>query len=324
MFIDWSESVIEAVVNISHGVNAQSVQELSSRLNKIGENTLHVDRGESADRTVYTILGEIDRVFDMVREMYAFANEHIDISTYAGNHPTVGAIDVVPFVPVHNITVTLLRQRVERFAVEIAALYDIPIIYYGLMSEMSSQYSLSQIRKGGISAASERIKNNNLRVDAGPNRAHETLGISCWTVRPYMAAYNINVNTDDLTIVKSVAKDLRNKRKNNPKLKDLKVIGWYVEEYDCCQLSTNLYDLSTLSMMELYDLIGREYPEIELAGSELIGMIPLRALDRSVGFENYMKYIDHLGLNSVEDFDPEERILELRLGLDRFLELRQS
>jgi glutamate formiminotransferase len=318
--MDWNKEVVECVINVSTGrtkIAIDKITEIFEDQSKV--KLLHKDIGISADRTVFTIIGEVDPLFEVVRKIYLVCRQHLDIKVYKGNHPTIGIVDVVPFVPIANISESTLINKVEKFASLIAFEFNIPICYYGIMSSYVIQKSLSQIRKGGFQNAQERIDTGQLLVDTGPRQVNSNMGISCWTVRPFMAAYNINLETSDLNVAKRIAAMLRGDRADdNKKLQEVKALAWYISEYNCCQISTNLYDLNQCSMSDIFKMIQTiaSSEGIEVLGSELIGMIPYRGIAQACTEHNYLIYIQKLGLNQMKPFIAQERIIELALSLD--------
>lgn len=321
--MDWTKPIVECIVNVSAGRQQHIITEVLDAIRLFdGVELLHVDIGLAADRTVFTLIGEINEIFATIKELYSLSHKRINVFAYQGNHPTVGAIDVVPFVALKNITEEELALKVRKFAQEIFSEYNVAICFYCKMALSNDQFSLSQIRKGGVLGAQRRVNRGDLKLDMG-SQLHETLGLSCWTVRKFMVAYNVNLTTKDIKLAKKIASAIRRVRDidRNTNLQNVKVIGWYVPEYDCCQISTNLYDIAQCDMSQLFELVKDVAKDIGVAthGSELIGMTPLKGLSSDSGFNNYKEVVNKLGLGMVSTFIPEERILELKLGLDMAL-----
>lgn len=317
--MDWTKPIVECVVNVSAGRQEHFITEVLEAISQVdGVELIHVDIGLAADRTVFTLIGEVNELFTTIQKLYHISHKRINVFAYQGNHPTVGAIDVVPFVALKNITEEELALKVRKFAQEIFSEYNVAICFYGKMALSNDQFSLSQIRKGGVLGAQSRVEIGDLRLDMG-SQLHSTLGLSCWTVRKLMIAYNVNLSTKDIKLAKKIASAIRRMRDTdkNIKLQNVKVIGWYVPEYDCCQISTNLYDIAECDMSQIFELVERIANDMGVTtyGSELIGMAPLKGLSSDSNFNNYKEFINRLGLSKVSSFIPEERILELKLDL---------
>lgn len=308
-----SQQIIECVVNVSEGRNEALLSLIQSSINQIeAVQVLHRDSGWDAHRTVFTIAGAKESVFKAIEKLYELVSVNVDMQAYDGVHPAIGAVDVVPFVPLQNITINELKIDVQRWAKKIGEKYQLPIFYYGSMATTNQQYTLSYLRKGGFQMIKESLAGNELTVNEGSYEYHKKLGASCWTTREIMIAYNVNLNTNDLEIAKKIAKKIRNQRKASLQMQDLKVLAWHMDEYNCCQISTNIYDTEAMTIEEVFLLIKEtaNYYNVDTKGSEIIGMAPLRALSRQINQKNITNFIQLLGLNSVSDFDPTQRILE--------------
>ncbi len=233
---------------------------------------------------------------------------------HEGIHPCVGIMDVIPFVALQGITPQELRAIVNRFCRYLAATYKISIIAYGQLSNNASVMTLAHIRKGGVLNLQKRLKKEEIRIDYGPTQSHDSQGVSCVTVRPIMIAFNINVKTQDISITRSIAKDLRALRRSNPRIKDVRFLAWNMEAYGNCQISMNIYNLhaiSMLSLMEIVKQVAGNY-KIELNGSEMIGMSPEFGLSHNeLSTEESIKA---LGLNANNPFLKEDRLLDIALG----------
>ena len=306
------EPVIECVVNINHSQENDFIGRLVSRIDAYDSKVAHVDRGSDAQRTVLTIISPIKEMGHILYIIYELCSQEQDITTYSGNHPSAGIIDVVPFIPIRDIDKKSLRAYVDKWAHQISRSFGVPIIYYGAIASQPKQIHLSDIRRGGPDAADQRLRADELIPDYGPNNSHSKLGASSWTIRDYMVAYNVSLNTRELKIAKDIAKEIRKLRKKEEQLKDVRVLGWLTEEYGCVQISTNLYDLDKMTMKAFYDIVNEisQRYGTEVLGSELIGMTPFKGISEHCSEENVDMMIDYLGLPYHGPFIKEKRILE--------------
>lgn len=303
--------IIEAVVNISEGRDHQIINDLINEINRPGDVMVaHSDIGYDANRTVLTIIGKVLAVFDGVDRLIGFSNTHLDIKKQKGEHPRLGIVDVIPFVALENIChddlLLLAKSRLE----EIGRRYNLPILYYGDLSK-SGELALFHLRKWKM----EKELGHNIYADAGPHVYHPTLGVSCATVRKLMTAFNINLDTQDLALAKRVARELKELRKDASIAKrldtrDVRYLAWYMKDYNCCQISTNIYDVSKVSLSALYDHVAQVSAKCDVSvdGSELIGLVARDAIcDKH---ENLEETLGKIRLDSVRPFDPAAQILD--------------
>ncbi|MEL6390890.1 MAG: hypothetical protein AAFQ02_12095 [Bacteroidota bacterium] len=305
------ESLIECVLNFSCGRDNALLDQISHRINnRTGLKVAHRDVGKDANRTVYTLIGEPDAVMDAVGIFFEEADDRFVITRHEGEHPMVGIVDVIPVVPIRGITAQALAELLRREAQSWSEKYRVPIIYYGSMATQESARTLAQIRKGGYQGLQERVYKREIQYDILPNSGLGHLGTSCLTTRDFMVAWNVNLTTQDLRIAKSIARQLRQERSIDPSITDVRFLGWEMQEYGCTQISTNVYNINAINLMQLYRRItgvARDHG-VDTAGSELIGMVPRKALGPyDVSVEEAIKV---LGLNSVQSFVRTERIID--------------
>ena len=273
---------------------------------------LHTDRGISTNRTVFTIVGKMDSLFEQLSILLNWAKEELNIGEHQGLHPRVGSLDVIPFIPMHNVNTSSLEDKVRTWSRQMAVEHGFPIFFYGQMATISKREGLHFFRKFGLNGLRKRL-DEGLSVDAGPPKLHERLGASLVTVRNYMGAFNINVKTSNLSLVKKLAAKLRSERKKGLNQLDttcVKFMAWKIPEYGCCQVSTNIYDLNSVSLLELYQYVKNQAKGFDLVidGSQLIGMIPLRGIcPDNINLEEAFK---ELRLDSVVSFDSSLQVLD--------------
>jgi len=308
--------LIECVLNVSEGRDIPLLDMISTAVNQVdGAIIIHRDIGYDAHRTVFTIAGHPIGVMDSIDHVLSIALDHINMANHHGAHPCTGALDVIPLVPIQRITIASCQELLTNYAKHWSDDYQLPLCYYGDMASAPDQVTLAQIRKGGYNQLKTRMDDEKLIVDEGPNIPHPQLGLSSCTVRPYMIAYNINLNTSDLSKAKNLAAMLRKERSTHLKTKDVRFLGWYMETYGCTQISTNIYDIEAVTMQELYCYVSEKAKvlDIECSGSELIGLTPTKGLTRIS--DHVEQVVKQIGLNSVSTFDPAKRVLERVLNI---------
>ena len=322
-----------------------------------GVKLLDVDPGKATNRTVITFVGEPQPVIEAAFRLIKKAAELIDMSKQTGEHPRFGATDVCPLVPISGIslkeTATYAHQLGERVGKELG----IPGYFYETAAKEEKRKNLANCRSGEYEGLANKLTDPNWKPDFGPAAFNATIartGAIAISARDFLIAYNVNLNTTSTRRANAIAFDIREagrvKREGNPitgkkvldangepervpgKLKAVKGIGWYIDEYGIAQISYNLTNISITSMHEAFDESCKAALErgIRVTGSEIIGLIPLQAMldaadyylikqERSLGISESEKIkiaIKSLGLDDLKPFYPEEKIIEYMLGND--------
>lgn len=324
--------IIECIPNFSEGVNQVTLKQIANAIDSVdGVKLLHQDSGKAANRTVFTYAGEVKAVFKATYNAIKIAEELIDMRTQKGEHPRVGACDVCPFVPISGITMEELIPMVNSFAEKVSEELNIPIYLYEKSAETTERKNLAKHRVGGYEQIEKRISEKKWLPDFGDFNAKT--GGTVMGARNFLVAYNINLNTTDPKIAQEIAYDLRElgrpMEKKNGKtmykagiLKQVKAIGWYIQDFDIAQVSINLTDYKITSLYDVYEntkKLAIKY-KVAVTGSELIGLIPKAALIETG--EKYSRSstnneqesinlaVENLGLSDLSPFEPNQRILE--------------
>ncbi len=327
--------LIECIPNVSEGRDRAKINELAQAIkNAEGVNLLNIDRNEAANRTVFTFAGEAKNVMMAAGNLIAKSCELIDMTSHHGEHPRMGAVDVCPFVPISGITMDELTKMAEQFAQKTAAQNNIAVYLYENNARQPHRTRLEQIRKGEYEGLSEKMKSTDWIPDFGPATFNPTFGAMVCGTRNFLVAYNINLNTKDVKIAKYIAGQIRQsghteiidgeKRAVSGLFAHLKAIGWYISDFNCAQVSTNITNMDSAPMHEVYETVKRLAQEAgtDVNGSELIGLVPYRAIqvagkhyapERNLT-EQIFAAIDAMGLGSVKPFNVNERILEIKAG----------
>lgn len=326
--------IIECIPNFSEGKNQETIAAIAAAIKNVtGVKLLHQDSGKAANRTVFTFAGELEAVLEAAFMAIKVATTLIDMQQHKGEHPRIGSCDVCPFVPISGISMEQLVPYVEEFAIAVHKEFNIPIYFYEYSSKQINRRNLAMHRIGNYEALKSRIESGKWLPDLG-KKFNATTGGCVIGVRNFLVAYNINLKSKDANLAKEIAFDLRTlgraiKKENGKtiyrpgKLQAVKAIGWYIEDFELAQVSINLIDFNITSLSKVYETtkeIAKNY-NIELSGSELIGLIPKQALIDSGQFyysssnkatdEHLIESaIKGLGLDNLKPFDPQERILE--------------
>ena len=352
------KQLIECVPNISEGRDSKIIETVSQIVETVeGVKLLDVDPGKATNRTVITFVGEPQPVIEAAFRLIKKAAELIDMSKQTGEHPRFGATDVCPLVPISGIslaeTATYAHQLGERVGKELG----IPGYFYETAAKEEKRKNLANCRSGEYEGLANKLTDPNWKPDFGPaafNSDVARTGATAISARDFLIAYNVNLNTTSTRRANAIAFDIREagrvKREGNPitgkkvldangepervpgKLKAVKGIGWYIDEYGIAQISYNLTNISITSMHEAFDESCKAALErgIRVTGSEIIGLIPLQAMldaadyylikqERSLGISESEKIkiaVKSLGLDDLKPFHPEEKIIEYMLGND--------
>ncbi len=330
------QGYIEAVPNFSEGRNREAINSIARVMaSTLKVQLLNVDSNESANRTVFTLVGPTNAVLEAVRRGIIEAANSIDMTSQSGTHPRIGAADVVPFIPLQGITMDKLNEKVLLLAENLGDELDLPIYMYEYSALREGNRNLADVRKGEYEGLKDKLKEERGRPDFGPTSFNPKLGATVMGVRDFLIAYNINIDTKDSKIAGLIAKEMRSshafqydKRGKRSDKKEivpyLKAISWFIEEFDTYQISTNLTNFRVTGMhtaFELCKVICNKH-SVKVTGSELIGLVPKKAIldaGRFYGKGNEVELIEYavqrLNLTEVDEFNPESRILDYVSGI---------
>lgn len=329
------KKIVECVPNFSEGRNEEVIQAIADAIrNTPGCTLLDVDPGKSTNRTVYTFVGAPEYIVDGAINAAKVARKLIDMRHHKGEHPRMGALDVCPFIPVANVTMEECVELAKEFGRRAAEEIGIPVYLYEYAQEKEYRKRLPDIRQGEYEGLKEKIYKPEWKPDFGPAEFIPEWGATVAGARFFLIAYNINIlGTNNQA--HRIALDLREAGRGDGQpglLKEVKAIGWWVEEYNMAQISINLTNYKVTPPHIAFEEAKRIAQEIKVgvAGSEIVGLIPLEAMlmaaDYYIEKENLFiidedqkikLVIDRLGLNSVSKFDPKKRIIEYMIEEER-------
>jgi len=276
--------LLECIPNVSEGRNLEVIDLLTAAIDSVAEvQLLHRDVGFDANRTVFTFLGPPKAVVEAAKRLGAAVVEHIDLTTYSGTHPYIGALDVCPFVPLFGLEMEVAKAAALEVAQYLGDKLKVPSYLYEKSATRPAYRLLAKVRKGGIKAASLRQNHPDMALnvgpDFGPSGIHLTAGASIVGARSLLVAYNINLSTKDVNTARRIAKSIR-ATGDGHRLVGVRAIGWYQESFGYAQISINVTNVNKTGLATIYEAVREEANkyECDVAGSEMIGLVPFRAL----------------------------------------------
>ncbi|MGK0288828.1 MAG: glutamate formiminotransferase/formiminotetrahydrofolate cyclodeaminase [bacterium] len=314
------KKLIECVPNFSEGRNQETLRKIAESIKSVaGTSLLDIDSGEAANRTVFTMIGTPNSIEESAFRAIKTASELIDMKKHQGVHPRIGATDVCPFIPLQGSTLDDCDQIAQSVAQRIGSELDIPSYFYEYSAKTPERKNLASCRQGEYEGISKKIVLPKWKPDFGNPRFNSKSGISVIGARDFLIAYNVNLETQDLRKAKQIAGIIRESgtQGKHGLLKGVKAIGWYIEEYGFCQVSTNIINFRVTSVEKTFDTIQTVANElgVKVTGSELIGLIPKVALSGGILPQNEEKQkilaiIEKLGFSQLTPFDIERKVLE--------------
>ena len=323
--------IVESVPNFSVARDTNVVEGIAKTMQSIdGVKLLHLDVGIDANRTVFTLAGHPHKVCEALFQATKFAIAHIDMQLHQGNHPRIGALDVCPLIPISGITISELLVYAEQLGARLGKELNIPVYFYESSAKSSQRKNLAYIRRGEYEGLEEKMKQKEWLPDNGISFNSRT-GATVLGVRNFLLAYNVNLETKETMVAKAIAATIRasgytefqnGQAVHHPgSLKGVKAIGWYVEEFQCSQVSTNITNIEENSIASVFNACKAEAKKfgVSVNSSELIGLIPKKAVDDAANHlgiittnekDKWDMVSQALGLNIKESFDFQQRIIE--------------
>lgn len=296
-----ARKIIECVPNFSEGRDLAKIEKIVSPFRgKEGVKLLDYQRDEDHNRLVVTVVGEPDAVKKAVVEAVGVAVEVIDLRVHKGQHPRMGACDVVPFIPIKNISVEEAVKLANETAKEVSEKYSLPIFLYEKAATSPQRENLANVRKGEFEGMAQKMSQPEWIPDYGPSKPHKSAGATAVGVRMPLVAFNVNLGTDKLEIADKIAKNVRF---IGGGLRFCKAMGVELKERGIVQVSMNMTDYTKTALYRSLELIRIEAKRygVSVVGSEIIGLLPMEALIDTAVY--------YLG---VEDFSMDQ-ILETRI-----------
>src|SRR5688572_22809553 len=290
--------IIECVPNISEGRRQDVLDACAAAVRGAGVRLLDVKPDAAHNRTVYTFAGEPASVKAAVLALFDAALAHIDLRSHAGEHPRLGAVDVVPFIPIEGATmadcVTLARETAEAAA----AAHQLPVYLYEEAASTPARRNLEDIRRGEFEGLAAKMAKPEWAPDFGPAAPHDSAGASVIGARMPLIAYNINLNTNRLDVAKKIAAAIR---MSSGGLRYVKAMGIPLEDRGIVQVSMNLTNYEKTPLFRVFDLVKREAARygVQVLESEIVGLVPAAALQHCV--EYYLQLEGFSGAQVLEN-----------------------
>ncbi|MDP3994741.1 MAG: glutamate formimidoyltransferase [bacterium] len=276
------QKIIECVPNFSEGRNLKVIREIFKSAEKIkSARVFELEYNKDHNRCLFTIVGAPSDVSASVFEAIKTAAKLIDMNKHHGEHPRIGAADVIPFIPVSGVSIKECVLLSNKLAKKVADELKIPVFMYEASAKKPENRNLANVRKGEYEGLKERMSRGagsgfaRKKPDYGPNRIHPTAGATVIGARKYLIAFNVNLDTPDMVITKKIASKIREK---DGGLKGVKALGFSVGGHG--QVSMNLVDFGKTNFDEAYRVIEKEARKlgVKIKNAEIYGMIPLEAL----------------------------------------------
>ncbi|HRW33915.1 MAG TPA: glutamate formimidoyltransferase [Thermotogota bacterium] len=293
---------LESVPNFSEGKNADVVEKIVKCADKYDRVWIvNYSMDKDHNRSVVTMVGEPSQVIETLYDMTKTAAELIDLRNHRGEHPRMGAADVIPLIPLKNMDYAECIEHSKQLAQRIGDELKIPVYLYEKSASVPERRDLANIRKGQFEGFSEKILKDNWKPDYGPaDTIHPSAGVVAVGVREFLIAYNVNLATDNLQIANDIAKMVRNKSGG---FRYVKAMGVELKEKGIVQVSMNLTNFKKTSIYRVFEMIKVEAKRygVSVIGSEIVGLVPLQAITDTIDY--------YLGLDA---FDM-DRVIEYQL-----------
>ena len=346
------KKLVECVPNISEGNDLSVINKIVETVEKYpGIKLLNVDPGKATNRTVITFVGDADVIVDAAFKLISKAKELIDMRKHFGEHPRMGAVDVCPLIPISGISMEETIDLAHKLSHRVGKELSIPVYCYENAAKENKRKNLANCRAGEYEGLENKFKDSLWKPDYGPSELNDEVrksGATAISARDFLVAYNVNLNTTSTRRANSVAFDLREAgrikreggkltgkiikdKKGNPKripgyFKNLKGIGWFIEEYGIAQISYNITNINTTPLHEVFDKTCEraQIKGMRVTGSELIGLVPKKVLIEAGKYfltkqkrsnaipdsEIIHIAVKSLGLDELAPFEPKSRIIE--------------
>jgi glutamate formiminotransferase / formiminotetrahydrofolate cyclodeaminase len=340
--------IVECVPNFSEGRNEKTIEAIAQSIRAVDRVALlNIEPDRDYNRTVVTFVGEPDAVVEAAYRSTKTAAELIDMRTHKGEHPRVGATDVVPFVPISNVTMDECVRLANDYGRRVSTDLKIPIYLYEFAATKPERRNLATIRKGEYEGLQKKLKDSAWKPDIGTTEFNAKSGATVTGARKFLIAYNVNLNTPDAGVAQEIALRIResgrplkdaagavvkNDKGENVKvsgtLKAVKAMGVFLERFHIAQVSINLVDYETTPPHAAFEEVRKQALTLgcEATGSEIIGLTPMNALlmagkhfsskEKTSGLSDkdlVALAIEKLGLSQLEPFDPHKKIIEYML-----------
>lgn len=296
-----STRIVTCIPNFSEGRDPNKINQIVAPFSRsAGVKLLSVQSDADHHRTVVSVAGDPESLKPAVIESVGLAVDLIDMRQHRGQHPRMGAVDVVPFVPVKNVDMAEAIQLSKDVARSVADKYGLPVFLYEASASAPHRQNLAKVREGQFEQMPEKLENPKWKPDFGPSTIHPTAGITAIGARMPLVAFNVNLSTDKKEIADTIAKQVRHLSGG---LRFCKGIGVTLTDRNIVQVSMNMTDYTKTALYRVFELIKTEARRwgVTVVGSEIVGLVPLEAIIDAAAY--YLR---------LENFSSDQ-ILEIRL-----------
>ena len=272
------KKLIECVPNFSEGRNREKIEKIVDSFRGLeGVKLLDYQRDKDHNRLVVTVIGEPEKLKSALINAMQAAIEIIDLRKHKGQHPRMGAVDVVPFIPLKNVSMAEAVNISKEVAGIVSERFELPVFLYEEAAARPERKNLAEIRKGQFEGMADKVKQPKWIPDYGPGKIHPSAGVTAIGARMPLIAFNVNLDTDKLEIADSIARKVRN---ISGGLRFCKGIGIEMRERGNVQVSMNMTDFSRTALYRVFELIRIEALRygVNIIGSEIIGVVPMAAI----------------------------------------------
>ena len=294
--------LMECIPNISEGRRLDLVEEFADIVRAVpGVTLIDYSSDASHNRSVFTFLGDPDQVMEAAFRFAKHAVEKIDLRVHEGEHPRMGAVDVIPFVPIRDMDMAECVERSKVLGKRIANELELPVFLYEESASAPHRKNLAAIRKGQFEGMAAKVLEDQWHPDFGGNRIHPSAGVVAVGARQPLIAFNINLDTSDVSIAKKIAKIIREK---DGGFRAVKALGVMLEERNIAQVSINMCDYKQTPLYRVLEFVRFEAARygVHVVGTEIIGLAPMMAFVDAADY--YMQ---------IEKFEPFKQVLECHL-----------
>ncbi len=290
--------IIETIPNVSEGRRPEVVDQLVAAVRATpGVRLLDYSSDASHNRSVLTMVGDGPALKRAILALYEAAVRLIDLRSHTGGHPRIGAVDVVPFVPIEDVTMADCVALARDVGAAVASQFGVPVFLYEDASEHPARKHLEDIRRGEFEGLPAKMASPGWSPDFGPPAPHQTAGASVIGARMPLIAYNINLNTDRLDVARRIAAAIRH---SSGGLRYVKAMGVMLEDRRLAQVSINLTNYQKTPIHRVFDMVAREAARhgVAVLESEVVGLIPAAALIAAA--EHYLQ-LERFGAAQILD-----------------------
>ncbi len=297
--------IVQCVPNFSEGIDKDKIEKIIEPLkNKKGFKLISYEADQNYNRTVVTLIGDPYMMIEPLLDFFKVARDLIDMNHQKGEHPRMGAVDVVPFIPIENIDIEECIDLSKLLGQKIYETLDIPVFLYAKSAQSDDRIDLPNIRRGEFEGMSSKIKESLWKPDFGKNEIHKTFGVVAVGARLPLIAYNIDLDTDDIKITKNLAKAIR---QSSGGFQYIQAGPAFLDDKNHTQVTMNILDYKKNPIYRIYETICMEANRygIKIKSSEIVGLVPRDAIFRSLQYyldKDKIEYKKDMSLQEIVNF----------------------